>query len=250
MALDDRYRDVRFQSTLLMRGATCWISSDRLTTISFQSTLLMRGATGITDYELLDRVYFNPRSSCEERPELQNPLSTSLSISIHAPHARSDSDHPAHDPCRNISIHAPHARSDSQQSLPAAPSRIFQSTLLMRGATATAFAKKQALVKFQSTLLMRGATTFLLCGSARRYNFNPRSSCEERPSIRFIAYCFNLFQSTLLMRGATPYSARRLCRQIISIHAPHARSDAVRCVCRRFGSISIHAPHARSDGAA
>ena len=78
------------------------------------------------------------------------------------------------------------------------------------------------------------------------------------------------FQSTLLMRGAT----RRLsivlpCRSCISIHAPHARSDATKVnsalqpifqstllmrgativhACRDFSTlISIHAPHARSD---
>ena len=81
------------------------------------------------------------------------------------------------------------------------------------------------------------------------HNFNPRSSCEERLSMR---------------------CARRS-RRRISIHAPHARSDArhPRRCCRRClhfnprssceerldlaavtvinAKISIHAPHARSD---
>ena len=56
-----------------------------------------------------------------------------------------------------ISIHAPHARSDlmdsSFVSIPAA----FQSTLLMRGATAMRCMMAYA-TEFQSTLLMRGAT--------------------------------------------------------------------------------------------
>ena len=56
------------------------------------------------------------------------------------------------------------------------------------------------------------------------------------------------FQSMLLMRGATKSrkSVDRLDR--ISIHAPHARSDAI--LARLFADalqISIHAPHARSD---
>ena len=79
------------------------------------------------------------------------------------------------------------------------------------------------------------------------------------------------FQSTLLMRGATPRTrAQPLLGHVISIHAPHARSDVIRGrhpapsrlfqstllmrgatrVVLRFAlgqSISIHAPHARSD---
>ena len=59
-------------------------------------------------------------------------------------------------------------------------------------------------------------------------NFNPRSSCEERPCA-----------AVALMRS----------HHIISIHAPHARSDAGICAPRHVCiAISIHAPHARSDG--
>ena len=55
-----------FQSTLLMRGATIscfffWMSP------LFQSTLLMRGATP-PPADAGTAGYFNPRSSCEERP--------------------------------------------------------------------------------------------------------------------------------------------------------------------------------------
>ena len=35
-------------------------------------------------------------------------------------------------------------------------------------------------LKFQSTLLMRGATAVMLCASTAKCHFNPRSSCEER----------------------------------------------------------------------
>ena len=124
--------------------------------------------------------------------------------------------------------------------------------------------------EFQSTLLMRGATRLHL-GSAlstrisihapharsdlaqltcRRNadNFNPRSSCEERPRLphrmihdyqfqstllmrgaticSFLSFIFNLiFQSTLLMRGATVIRVDDHIARAISIHAPHARSD-------------------------
>ena len=56
-----------------------------------------------------------------------------------------------------ISIHAPHARSDKFALFRPYYEQIFQSTLLMRGATATRpFIAVHA--SFQSTLLMRGAT--------------------------------------------------------------------------------------------
>ena len=54
--------------------------------------------------------------------------------------------------------------------------------------------------------------------------FNPRSSCEERLNVPNLIDKF-----------------------IISIHAPHARSDAALHSDIQPGEISIHAPHARSD---
>ncbi len=57
-----------FQSTLLMRGATQWAIFSSHASILFQSTLLMRGATA-------SAVRFQAFNA----------------ISIHAPHARSDS---------------------------------------------------------------------------------------------------------------------------------------------------------------
>ena len=168
-----------------------------------------------------------------------------------------------------ISIHAPHARSDGVISLKTAD-RIFQSTLLMRGATSSRHNTLMA-DKFQSTLLMRGATIAQIariqtplyfnprssceerrCGLVKIStctHFNPRSSCEERPaSIRHSCASpsyFNprssceerlpsprtstpnaSFQSTLLMRGATRGSRDGRQAPRISIHAPHARSDA------------------------
>ena len=171
------------------------------------------------------RANFNPRSSCEERLNYGRRAADGRKISIHAPHARSDDFHSSkvcisspisiHAPharsdlaCIDliavhlISIHAPHARSDLSHMAARDPP-VFQSTLLMRGAT------KQALTLsgvfhisihapharsdthptktcapvvrvFQSTLLMRGATCFSLTKATPAQNFNPRSSCEER----------------------------------------------------------------------
>ena len=122
--------------------------------------------------------HFNPRSSCEERPNVNLSI-TNYKISIHAPHARSD-----------LLFDISH----------------------------------EQLAEFQSTLLMRGATPFVL-------------------------RCFGLpkFQSTLLMRGATSEIPIVENPILISIHAPHARSDLQRTETWRVRDISIHAPHARSD---
>ena len=77
---------------------------------------------------------------------------------------------------------------------------------------------------FQSTLLMRGATPYC-----------------SKPHI------LTEFQSTLLMRGATSLCGLISQYEMISIHAPHARSDAVLSFASDDALISIHAPHARSD---
>ena len=103
------------------------------------------------------RVDFNPRSSCEER------------------HARLDGREVGHD----ISIHAPHARSDVVSDRDSARKCLFQSTLLMRGATNEIIQALQT-GAFQSTLLMRGATRHHCMCYRPSSDFNPRSSCEER----------------------------------------------------------------------
>ena len=149
----------------------------RETSYKFQSTLLMRGAT-LRFVPFSDSKHFNPRSSCEERHGLYWCKGIGM-ISIHAPHARSD-------PCHTVQLFV---------------KIIFQSTLLMRGATK----QTEGLVKlneFQSTLLMRGATSY-------------DNSHSSSPG----------FQSTLLMRGATAICGLQAALTMISIHAPHARSD-------------------------
>ena len=59
-------QSTKFQSTLLMRGATK-SGTEALRMILFQSTLLMRGATYACRKEKGQHADFNPRSSCEER---------------------------------------------------------------------------------------------------------------------------------------------------------------------------------------
>ena len=164
-----------------MRGATTSIKSSGFAP-KFQSTLLMRGAT-----------------SC------RGGRHRGHDISIHAPHARSDR---LTAPPRSQRGHfnprsSCEERPATTSCMDAVDSRIFQSTLLMRGATCASIDLFLCLRAFQSTLLMRGATArlpysyqaFRISIHApharsdvlpdhrwpRRAYFNPRSSCEERP---------------------------------------------------------------------
>ena len=283
-------RTTEFQSTLLMRGATS--SAIRTTSKKvFQSTLLMRGATTTV------------RKLNKELEEFQSTLlmrgaTRALAGFSHIRKFQSTllmrgatiSSHPTGRWC-HISIHAPHARSDVPWRDAHRSNNRFQSTLLMRGATPDPL-RVSTQAEFQSTLLMRGATLWRRgrrqgrrisihaphARSDRIYrtknlqslHFNPRSSCEERQLTLLVYRIYRTFQSTLLMRGATRRRDGSLCSSMISIHAPHARSDLVgRCfwghqsgfqstllmrgatleviATRSVYVISIHAPHARSD---
>ena len=146
----------KFQSTLLMRGATCSSHSfrrvssyfnprssceERLSPIIraivlaiFQSTLLMRGATSarVLD-DVAEQISIHAPHARSDFLAIAKP--TLSIISIHAPHARSDERIRSRVHIANIiSIHAPHARSDSVTKGMMAE-YAFQSTLLMRGAT-------------------------------------------------------------------------------------------------------------------
>ena len=192
---------------------------------------------------------FNPRSSCEERRldvtkserqlEFQSTLlmrgATTLyiectpkgGISIHAPHARSDTINARHEGRWSIiSIHAPHARSDAGRAPAERVALEFQSTLLMRGATPLFWKLCLISARFQSTLLMRGATAptrvlsrrkrisihapharsdQLIDDSRERIAISihaPHARSDTRPRLSSFN-SFGVFQSTLLMRGAT-----------------------------------------------
>ena len=124
-----------------------------------------------------------------------------------------------------ISIHAPHARSD----------RIY-----------TAHSTAHSDISIHAPHARSDGVTYHL--TEMRHNFNPRSSCEERRDRITWTLQFDAFQSTLLMREATPVRPRRGIVHIISIHAPHARSDPrINQEALPYNRISIHAPHARSD---
>ena len=103
--------------------------------VIFQSTLLMRGATPPSCLHLSGLDDFNPRSSCEERRVRRRPQVGRQSISIHAPHARSD--------ILKSLMHTRRLNFNPRSSCEERQGRVwtfyddvlFQSTLLMRGAT-------------------------------------------------------------------------------------------------------------------
>ena len=100
----------------------------------------------------------------------------------------------------------------------------------MRGATCGTIAASLQFRLFQSTLLMRGATISLGISFLNLpiSIHAPHARSDISPNIS--RTLTKKFQSTLLMRGATPSFYRCCTCRHISIHAPHARSDATRCV--------------------
>ena len=108
-------------------------------------------------------------------------LPDSGKISIHAPHARSDRERNGWGGSIMISIHAPHARSDAWRVDCTLREFKFQSTLLMRGATAPSIDMCQAilLISIHAPHARSDASCIRL--STLSSDFNPRSSCEERP---------------------------------------------------------------------
>ena len=193
----------------------------------------MRGATRkLRRQFVVLRQDFNPRSSCEERLRvvpfrLHAGLFQSTLLMRGATIERLQ---PLFDAV--ISIHAPHARSDSPVVTVASAAALFQSTLLMRGATRV---RKERAGSVKISIHAPHARSDTLMGQSRPHaviisihapharsdtttaeraaqkgNFNPRSSCEERPRARDIEEGNTSFQSTLLMRGATKAVADRV----------------------------------------
>ena len=161
-----------------MRGATLLRRRDH-PEYTFQSTLLMRGAT-VGSMMFINSIYnFNPRSSCEERPAvITGPLV-----------------------CKIISIHAPHARSDSRPFFEMRGKDYFnpRSSCEERRRSASSSRSCQNFNPRSSCEERRDGDA----GHCLRRYFNPRSSCEERPPTFQQGFGMELFQSTLLMRGAT-----------------------------------------------
>ena len=135
---------------------------------------------------------------------------------------------------------------------------LFQSTLLVRGATLlqTPTHLKQP---FQSTLLVRGATnpkryfyiqkkfqsTLLVRGATKSQKRKIRKSLFQSTLLvrgATLANCspiinYRVFQSTLLVRGATALCELYQDSKTISIHAPRERSDNL---FAKYTKISVY----------
>ena len=213
----------------------------------FQSTPLIRGATafsGLCNVQIAISIHASHTRSdplpvsastssfvFQSTPLIRGATSDSLpvrlrqGISIHAPHTRSDGTaRDGRHRLRLISIHAPHTRSDCcrRHRHPARPYFNPRPSYEERPA--------------------QGTTAATACG-----HFNPHPSYEERlPGGTRKSSTF-LFQSTPLIRGATLQGCFLVKFLLISIHAPHTRSDPKVTKRRLRLDISIHAPHTRSD---
>ncbi len=153
-----------------MRGATIITHITPPLLKIFQSTPPMRGATIYIVFLAHPGKYFNPRPPCGERPYGYKKIKIKDGISIHAPHAGSDSLTVFIISLLKISIHAPHAGSDVFQSTHGRLITTFQSTPPMRGATRAEY-KAMIDEKFQSTPPMRGATAKITYLQTNMYSY-------------------------------------------------------------------------------
>ena len=106
-----RTRPARFQSTLPMRGATCWPGVSRYRgVISIHAP--HAGSDWINPTMATYSPYFNPRSPCGERPTLHSTRTRPARFQSTLP-MRGATCWPGVSRYRGvISIHAPHAGSD------------------------------------------------------------------------------------------------------------------------------------------
>ena len=170
------------------------------------------------------RIYFNPRSSCEERRRSRGRGYSSCHFN-----PRSSCEERRIKRCHDTSCAYFNPRSSCEERHKHIELRVntyrFQSTLLMRGATHEKYSAS-LIIPFQSTLLMRGATPI------------PR---KLMPWYEISIHAPHARSDDELVVDGDGLA-------LISIHAPHARSDdLLQHIADIAFLISIHAPHARSD---
>ena len=142
-----------------MRGATSGKRRVIAIVWLFQSTLLMRGAT----------------TSAWDWSKLED-------ISIHAPHARSDNRIlPYTQPDQSISIHAPHARSDAAGGIVAVAIDVIS---IHAPHARSDISRRPSRIRITISIHAPHARSDVDMLIKRLINnhFNPRSSCEERPT--------------------------------------------------------------------
>ncbi len=214
--------------------------------------------------------YFNPRTSYEVRLTTGVRLIVLRRISIHAPLTRCDC-LPSLAANRLMYFNPRTSYEVRLQIFSVLRSTIrFQSTHLLRGATAFPIRSSPELILFQSTHLLRGATRsrLSLCklivisihapltrcdtlssvtGSAFS-DFNPRTSYEVRLIFRLLRPSTTLFQSTHLLRGAT--NVQQIAIREFNNFNPRTSYEVRRINIRYLRAthrISIHAPLTRCD---
>ena len=170
----------RFQSTLSLRRATGNLHNLCHEGLEFQSTLSLRRATGYIRTGSTDTIYFNPRSPCGERlVHFRQNIQRSKYFNPRSP-----------------------CGERPQQGRVAASFHLFQSTLSLRRATASAFGGGVAPhISIHALLAESDHKTYVIWGSktisihallaesdlqeqvkiTNRSDFNPRSPCGERP---------------------------------------------------------------------
>ena len=189
----------QFQSTLPTRGATRGTHPPALVSLCFNPRSPRGERRGILRRSV--RRCFNPRYPRGERPLRRTRRHHAESVSIHAPHAGSDSDRSHLHGRRKVSIHAPHAGSDPLSCLGLVSVR-FQSTLPTRGATHQPLRcslRRVVSIHAPHAGSDHRCPIWAWCLSC----FNPRSPRGERHKRGRIKYVYYAFQSTLPTRGAT-----------------------------------------------
>ena len=174
-----------FQSTHPMRGATKAIQS-----ATVASSISIHAPHAGCDGQLLFHFaivwYFNPRTPCGVRHDMQDTWTDTISISIHAPHAGCD----------------------FGEDNVVAILGWFQSTHPMRGATKQTEVKRM-LVNISIHAPHAGCDAKRIYLSPKPLYFNPRTPCGVRHNVQILRRIVHRFQSTHPMRGATII---RLCR--------------------------------------
>ena len=127
--------------------------------------------------------HFNPRSSCEERPDLRDNRATlpyfnpRSSCEERRPHWRGD------ESACGISIHAPHARSDSTATGHCTGMHNFNPRSSCEERRCVKPNGHINIADFNPRSSCEERRAACIDTMSRRANFNPRSSCEERPAL-------------------------------------------------------------------
>ena len=168
-------------------------------------------------------------------------------ISIHAPHAGSDG---VSRTIKSIRLHF-NPRSPCGERPTSIPSLLqpfqFQSTLPMRGATHEGKERHPSMI-ISIHAPHAGSDVYIERAGAGNADFNPRSPCGERLSLKSATEQLLKFQSTLPMRGATRIREHRQ-NGFIGFQSTLPMRGATwwEVVVGGIFTISIHAPHAGSD---